>query len=518
MKIYSKSIIAAALALCAAPAVLTGCSDDDDIPAFIKADERSFTLEYDGLNASGEQCSFNLGANASWQLAQKDQWLHLSKESGTRGSYTLFIYADENTTGEDRRGFIELKMGSITEQLSVLQHKKVNSLTVSPATIDINPLGLTDDGTNPVIKINSNVNYSIELPKDCDWIVPSATEGEAGKNEVAFTVAMNNSGKTRTAKVNVKGEDLTRSVTFRQSGEVFTFSTNKIQFEPGTKGESTEITVKVGCIETWKVTDKPQWLTISPDNGQAGETSVTLTAQVNEGDAREATVTLTTEHGIKMTVPVSQKATANLRPDDKPVGHEYYYDDFSWVEGGADQVSHINGGAPYDARNLYTWDFKGNGFSDVFATFKTKYIDLHPDRETIYAMDGYLKFDRGNTQTAIQIKNDLPIEINRYADVEITFRAAKNGTDKVTLSVMIEGDGNIVDGETGLISKPMEPHNNSDKTIPWTWTDMKVTVRGVTANTRITLGETEVVKTGNNRSGQYRWFLDDLKITRIETK
>lgn len=517
MRIYSKSIIATALALCSATVMLTGCDDDDDLPAYFSVDPHTFTLEYDGLDANGEQCSFELGANASWQLSQKNEWLHLSKESGTRGSYTLFISADENTTGEDRLGFIEIQMGSKTQQLAVTQLKKVNALTVRPSEIEVDILGVSD-GANPTIKIDSNVDWSIDLPQDCDWIILSQATGTAGKAEVALAVSVNTTGNERTAELTVSGGGIEHKVKVTQSADAFTFDTTKLQFESGTNGESTSETVKVGCVESWNVTDKPQWLSITPDNGNAGETTVTLTAEVNDGDAREGTITLSTEHGVTITLPVSQKGSTALRPDNQEAGYVYYSDDFSWVEGGADQVSHINGGAPYDARNIYTWDFAGNGYSDVLASFNSKYIDLHPDRQTIYAMDGYLKFDRGNTQTAIQIKDNLPIAQGRYADVEVTFRAAKNGTDNVTLSIMIEGSGTIADGESATLSQPMEPYNNSDKTIPWTWTDMKVTIRGATSDTRITLGETEVVKTGNNRSGQYRWFLDDLKVTRIETK
>ena len=40
-------------------------------------------------------------------------------------------------------------------------------------------------------------------------------------------------------------------------------------------------------------------------------------------------------------------------------------------------------------------------------------------------MDGYLKFNKGGAQTAIAIKDALPIEGGRYANVDVTFRAAK---------------------------------------------------------------------------------------------
>ncbi len=97
----------------------------------------------------------------------------------------------------------------------------------------------------------------------------------------------------------------------------------------------------------------------------------------------------------------------------------------------------------------------------------------------------------------------------------------------MTVSVVIEGEGEIVDGVSATQSKELEPFNNSDKTIPWTWTDMKVTVKGATANTRIIIGATPFINNGfksvatypdNGKTSYYRWFMDDLKVTRIETK
>ena len=165
------------------------------------------------------------------------------------------------------------------------------------------------------------------------------------------------------------------------------------------------------------------------------------------------------------TAPVLQLSD-RPEPDSKAVGFVYYNDDFSWVKGGADQVSNINGGAPNDARNIYTWDFKTNGFDDVLALFNRKYTDYNASAKVIYAMDGYLKFNKGGAQTAIAIKDALPIEGGRYANVDVTFRAAKNGTDPMTVSVVIEGEGEIVDGVSATQSKELEPFNNSDKPSP----------------------------------------------------
>lgn len=534
MKLHKNFIFASALALATGLGLaLTGCNDDDEnLPAHFQADNREFTIEYDGLTTKGEEPSFTLNTSGRWSVSQKDEWIHLSRESGTRGSHKIFVTADENTTGEQRFGFVEIKLSGSdkTELLAVTQNKKVGTLAVSPALINVTTIGNAADDETLAFTIDTNSDWSIELPAGCDWITPSKTAGQAGKEKITFTVGLNATGAAREAKITVNAGALSRYTTVKQDGSVFTVTKDgapvtKLTFAASeTSGLSTELAL--GCIESWTLTSKPEWLTVNPTSGEAGETVVTITAEVNTEGAREGNITLTTAHGLVLTAPVVQLSD-RPEPDSKAVGFVYYNDDFSWVQGGDDQISNINGGTPNNARNIYTWDFGANGFSDVLASFNQKYTDYNASAKVIYAMAGYLKFNKGGAQTAISIKNDLPIEGGHYANVDVTFRAAKNGTDPVSVTVVIEGDGEIVDGVSKTQSKELEPFHNSDKNIPWTWTDMKVTINGATANTRIIIGATPFINNGfktvatypdNGKTSYYRWFMDDLKVTRIETK
>ena len=456
MKLIGNFLIAASLLLSAGTAtIFTACSDDDKLPAYFKADNREFSLEYDGLNASGIEPSFTLNATGDWRVSQKDEWIHLSREAGTRGEHKIFVTADENLSGESRRGFVEIRLSGAdkTELLAVTQNKKVGALTVSPALINVTTLGAPEADENLQVTVDTNSDWTVALSEGCDWIHLGKTAGSAGQAVVTFSVDLNSTGSAREAKIIV-------------------------------------------------------------------------TAEANEGAPREGFITITTAHGLVLSAPVAQLSSQAL-PDSKEVGFVYFSDDFSWVVGGSDQVANINGGAPNDARNIYTWDFAGNGFSDVLSLFNQKYTDYNASAKVVYAMDGYLKFNKGGNQTAIAIKEDLPIENGRYADVEISFLAAKNGTDPMTVTVVIEGDGEIENGLSKTQSQDLAPFNNADKTIPWTWTPLSVKVKGATSNTRIIIGATAFISNGfksletypdNGKTSYFRWFMDDLKVTRIETK
>lgn len=531
MKLSKNFLIAAALVLSTGVMTgLTACSDDEKLPAYFKADNREFTLEYDGLTDAGIEPSFTLNTNGDWRVSQKDEWIHMSRESGTRGSHKIFVTADENTTGEDRRGFVEIQLSGSDkkELLAVTQNRKVGTLSITPALVNVTTLGDAAADESLSFTIDTNYDWTIALPEDCDWITLGKQAGNAGKEMVSFSVALNATGAEREAKITVTAGGLSRYTTVRQDGEAFTVKADgqpvgKLSFAAA---DDLVANLTVGCIESWSVTSKPEWITVAPDNGGVGETEVVVTAEANAGEPREGYITITTAHGLVLTAPVAQ-LSSKAQPDSKEIGYVYFSDDFSWVEGGSDQVANINGGAPNDARNIYTWDFAGNGFNNVLSVFNQKYTDYNAGAKVVYAMDGYLKFNKGGAQTAIAIKDELPIENGKYADVEVTFLAAKNGTDPMTVSVVIEGAGEIEGGASATQSKELEPYNNSDKTIPWTWTPMTVTVRGATAATKIIIGATPFINNGfkavetypdNGKTSYYRWFMDDLKVTRIETK
>ena len=187
--------------------------------------------------------------------------------------------------------------------------------------------------------IDTNSDWTVSLPAGCDWITPSKTSGRAGKEKISFTAALNQTGAEREARITVTAGALSRYTTVRRDGTVFSVSENgkpisKLTFAASdAAGLSTELTV--GCIESWTLTAKPQWLTVTPSSGDAGETKVTLTAEVNTEAAREDYITITTAHGLVLTAPVLQLSD-RPEPDSKAVGFVYYNDDFSRVKGGAD--------------------------------------------------------------------------------------------------------------------------------------------------------------------------------------
>ena len=277
----------------------------------------------------------------------------------------------------------------------------------------------------------------------------------------------------------------------------------------GTLSSGATATLTITANKGYNVTSDAEWLSVDKPTGR-GAVNVSILAEKNEsGAVRKGLLTITSGSNLSETITVVQNLEED-RDDHMPVGHIYFNDDFAWCVGGTDDVGSQTIG---DARNIYTWNYEANGFTSSLPTFQSLYEDLNSNAKTVYTMNGYIKFDKTNTITAIAIRN-LGIAAEKSTNVKVSFRCARYNTDKTTVVVAIEGEGSI-DGVsqagTRIVSTPVAM--SADKL---TWSDVSVNIRGISSKTKIIIGEQTYVKDGINNSGTFRWYMDDLKVERIE--
>lgn len=277
----------------------------------------------------------------------------------------------------------------------------------------------------------------------------------------------------------------------------------------GTLSSGATATLPITANKGYNVTSDAEWLSVDKPTGR-GAVNVSILAEKNEsGAVRKGLLTITSGSNLSETITVVQNLEED-RDDHMPVGHIYFNDDFAWCVGGTDDVGSQTIG---DARNIYTWNYEANGFTSSLPTFQSLYEDLNSNAKTVYTMNGYIKFDKTNTITAIAIRN-LGIAAEKSTNVKVSFRCARYNTDKTTVVVAIEGEGSIDGGSqagTRIVSTPVAM--SADKL---TWSDVSVNIRGISSKTKIIIGEQTYVKDGINNSGTFRWYMDDLKVERIE--
>lgn len=485
---------------------LAGCNETEP-DAFLTVTQQEIEVEYTGLTVEGEMVNFELGTNRSWQATYVEEWIHLTHSEGDRGRVRIFLDIDENNTGKDRTGFIIFEgEGGTRRTIAVTQKLKVDALSVSPTEITVVKSGLLETGEKAEIYLSTNCSWTITVADDSKWITPAATSGEAGDMSIELTVEQNNTGGERTGSFVINAGSKSETVTVIQNLEGLklsadNFRVNKFGFSDEAQ---TPLTFTITSAEAW-TSACDDWLSIEPASGEAGETEVTLLVYENtSGAPREGEVKITTSlNGLEAAVRIDQNAKNSLYDDDgKEIGHIYYSENFDWITeyGGNDCV----GGHTQDgAKNIYTTGDALQKFNEAGLT------DFNPDKRTIYACSDYLKMGASGKQTGI-ILPVLTIPEGQATDIELTFVAASNiggdgtGTpDAVTVTAAIlKGPGSI--GDQQKESEPMTPGEH------WEWTPMSVKIYGITGETQIVIRSTQ-----QGESGYYRWYLDNIKMTKI---
>lgn len=505
------------LFLAATTSTFTSCRDEASVDPYFVASEADIELQYDGLTEKKQPGQFKMGANQDWKLVSKPDWVKLNHESGNRGRQTIYVTAEKNITGEDREGYLEFVLANgKPEQVSVFQHRLTEKVTATGLRPNVNILGLDEEGKAPVVHISSNYSWKITVPDTCTWLHPSKTEGEPGDYDITLNIDANGTKATRKAHVTFTTGKLSYNLTVTQDAKVFTTPATIITLSKDGVNTMTgeENIFDINAVESWTVSSKPAWATCSPMSGNAGDTRMTVTATANStGAAREGDIILISAHGVEKVLKLKQENKLKLIPDNKPVGYVYFSEPFDWAHTFAlanptvcqDQVASVGG------QNNKTTGIYGN--TDCMTNFSQKLIDFNTGGHCIYVADGYLKLGRKNNQGGVTIKDGLDIEDGKKANVIVSFDIADNWDDETTIVLEISGDGTIVDGQSATLSKIFAPTKNTDSSKPWQWTrNHQVKIEGATANTKITIRSSQ-----KGISGYYRWFLDNIKVTRTTT-
>lgn len=263
-------------------------------------------------------------------------------------------------------------------------------------------------------------------------------------------------------------------------------------------------TINITSNKGYTITSDCDWLSVDRPEGK-GRVTVEIVAEPNETEAERIGHLNITSMNLSEIVTVKQNLQLNL--DDKlEIGHVYFFDDFKWAIDGSDAVAQGSAG---DQRNIYTYTaWTGE---NPLPIFKAKYEDFNSNAKTVYTQDGYLKFNKTNTLTAISPKAN-GIEHGKTSAVRVSFKAAFQ--DKgAKIAVGVIGQGQIKDSEKiegGCVSPQLI---TPDAT--WKWYDVSVDIAGLAGEDKVVVGPIEFIRDNITSSGTYRWFIDDLKIEKI---
>ena len=183
------------------------------------------------------------------------------------------------------------------------------------------------------ITVTADVDWSIRT--DADWITLRPAGGV--KNEavtVKATITANTALDSRAATLNIiSGGQTVKSLDLVQ-GFMMTASSSASSFFMSGEGGKAEFTVTANG--DWMISSEAEWLSVTPNHGSKGETTVTATATPNESDETRTGSLVLTCGDSSSTIEISQ---LNYKVD-APEGYVLVWSDEFNVDGkpGSDWV------------------------------------------------------------------------------------------------------------------------------------------------------------------------------------
>ena len=158
------------------------------------------------MKAEGGSQNVGLTTNYEWTAKASDPWIHVSPSSGQKGSSSISIRVDANTTGKSRRGSVSVTSMTLTRSIDVSQEENPTIDYSGESTIEIDA-----DGGSKTISLSSNNNW--EAKSSESWLKVEPTSGNKGSFTLKLSADANKTGKVREAIVTVSC--LTASVTVK---------------------------------------------------------------------------------------------------------------------------------------------------------------------------------------------------------------------------------------------------------------------------------------------------------------
>lgn len=188
-----------ALFLMAAIAVIA-CDKTPEIVPEINVTSTETTLPVAGTEDMSFKVQFN--ANVDWTAALKEQvqWCTVTPPSGVAGDASVTVIAVENDTKEPRKVTLVLTAGTAVKEVELTQlQKNAIELVETAATVGA-------EGGEYALKVMTNVDYSVVVPEDVDWVTIASSKAYAEATTKLVVAPFEALDATRKAELTVKAD------------------------------------------------------------------------------------------------------------------------------------------------------------------------------------------------------------------------------------------------------------------------------------------------------------------------
>ena len=370
-------------------------------------------------------------SDIDWNAKTSDDWISVSKLSGSAGTTALTVNIGANTSTSSRSGYVEFYNSeyNVSKKVDINQIAFSPELSVSPNSFDVGA-----EATTKTVTIESNFSWTAKTSSS--WIYVSKLSGSAGTTTLTIDIDANTLTSSHSGYVEFYNSEynISKRVDINQIAFSPELSVSPNSFDVGV--EATTKTVTIESNFSWTAKTSSSWISVSKLSGSAGTTALTVNIGANTStSSRSAYIEIyNTEYNISKRIAITQSAPSfNVTPESIEVGTEKTTKNIT-----------INSNISWSAKTSDRWINLSKSSGTTGTTTLT--IDIGANTSTS-SRSGYVEFY--NTEYDVSKKVDIsqtafsPILNINQETFDVGGEASSVNVTIVTnvmLSVIIDGD------------------------------------------------------------------------------
>ena len=258
--------------------------------------------------AEGGTVAIEVKANVDFSYSVDDASQSWIKYQTTRAMKTSTLVFDiaENDSRDKRQGTVTISSGALKEVVTIYQEGAKPTIVISKSEYVIG-----SEGGSVAVEVKSNVDVSVELPSDVEWLSESTTRAMS-TNTYYFDVAENTGYDQRSATIvfTNKADNLTEEVTITQA-QKDAIVLAKSEYEIGADGGALDFEIQTNVDVTVKTS--ATWIKQVMTRALESKMLFFDIAANDAQEAREGTITLS-GGDVTQTIIVKQ---SNAQPSNE---------------------------------------------------------------------------------------------------------------------------------------------------------------------------------------------------------
>lgn len=251
------------------------------------------------LGSEGGIMYVDISSNFEFDVDMPDvEWVKMAA-TRTVSSHTLAFQVEENPTYDDRETIIVFKdtKSEKKESVSIKQRQK-DAIILSNEKMEIG-----QEGGNISVSVNTNVDYTVEIPAFCGWISVSSTRALSPQTSTFF-IEENTELDKREGEIYFIHEDIADTLKIYQSGgAILVLNKNSYELEGGAATISVELKSNI----EYTVSISEDWISEVSTRAVSSSTKNFNISTNKTGKSRTGEITFMTSDGKKSsTVTITQ--------------------------------------------------------------------------------------------------------------------------------------------------------------------------------------------------------------------